>query len=356
MAIYHLSVKSVSRGGGRSATAAAAYRSAEKVVDQTSGQVFDYTRRRGVEYAEIVLPSEAPKRDLHWAQDRESLWNAAEAAEKRKDARVAREYEIALPHELTGDQRKDLVRAFSQEVANRYGVAVDFAVHSPHRKGDDRNHHAHVMTTTRRLEATGLGAKSDIELSDADRAKRGLCRVKDELVEVRERWASLTNEKLKEHGHEARVDHRSLEAQGIAREPTTHLGPAVTAMYRRGVESEVGWRVQAEAHERLKRAAELGRLEKDNASIEHSLVVVDGNIRQALLERDAAARGVKLGPQPGYDIDAARRESLEQWREYRAAQIGPPKPTRQLDCHEKTLERERELERGRDGPDYDLSM
>src|SRR5690606_738291 len=147
MAIYHLSVKPVSRGVGRSATAAAAYRSASQVADRTTGQVFDYTRKSGVEHSEIVLPTQAAQRDIHWPRDREQLWNAAEEAEKRKDARVAREYEVALPHELSRQQRLELVRDFSQEIANRYGVAVDFAIHKPHREGDDRNHHAHVLTT-----------------------------------------------------------------------------------------------------------------------------------------------------------------------------------------------------------------
>ena len=149
MAIYHLSVKPVSRGGGRSATAAAAYRAAELVHDHTTGEAFDYTRKRGVEHTEIVLPTAAAKRDINWARDREALWNAAEQAENRSNSRVAREYEVALPHELTELQRRELVRAFAAEIANRHGVAVDVAIHAPHREGDDRNHHAHLLATTR---------------------------------------------------------------------------------------------------------------------------------------------------------------------------------------------------------------
>ncbi|MGH9931963.1 MAG: MobQ family relaxase, partial [Pyrinomonadaceae bacterium] len=240
MAIYHLSVKPVSRGAGRSATAAAAYRAAERILDHTTGQVFDYTRKSGVEHAEIVLPLDAAKRDINWARDRQQLWNAAEVAEKRKDARVAREYEVALPQELTKAQRLELTRTFSQELANRYGCAVDFAVHQPHRMGDERNFHAHILTTTRQIEATGLGAKTSIEWSDTDRAKRGLGSGKEEIAEIRERWAALTNEKLQTLGHEARIDHRSLEAQGIELQPTVHLGPAVCGMERRGIATEVG--------------------------------------------------------------------------------------------------------------------
>ena len=290
MAIYHLSVKPVSRGVGRSATAAAAYRSASQVADRTTGQVFDYTRKSGVEHAEIVLPTEAAKRDINWPREREQLWNVAEEAEKRKDARVAREYEVALPHELSQRERTELVREFSQEIANRYGVAVDFAIHKPHREGDERNHHAHVLTTTRRIEATGLGAKAEIEWADTDRAKRGLGPAKEEVAAIRERWATLTNEKLQEHGHESRVDHRSLKDQGIDREPTTHLGPAVSGMQRRGMETEVGARIQAEAQARLERAAELGRLERESAAIGQSILVLDGDIRSALQARDAQQR------------------------------------------------------------------
>src|SRR5512137_929475 len=125
VAIYHLSVKLVTRGAGRSSTAAAAYRAATRVHDERTGLVFDYSRKRGVEHTEIVLPS--AQRDAGWAHDRERLWNAAERAEKRKDARVAREYEVALPHELNAAQRRDLVRAFAQDLADRHRGAIDVA-------------------------------------------------------------------------------------------------------------------------------------------------------------------------------------------------------------------------------------
>lgn len=347
MAIYHLSVKPVSRGVGRSATAAAAYRSASQVADRTTGQVFDYTRKRGVEHAEIVLPTEAAKRDINWPREREQLWNVAEEAEKRKDARVAREYEVALPHELSQRERTELVREFSQEIANRFGVAVDFAIHKPHREGDERNHHAHVLTTTRRIEATGLGAKAEIEWADTDRAKRGLGPAKEEVAAIRERWAALTNEKLQEHGHESRVDHRSLKDQGIDREPTTHLGPAVSGMQRRGMETEVGARIQAEAQARLERAAELGRLERESAAIGQSILVLDGDIRSALQARDAQQHSATSDRTPTHDREAARNDARDRWLEYRegkgAGQDEGAEPTRGKD-------------KGRDTPDDDFSL
>jgi len=356
MAIYHLSVKAVSRSVGRSATAAAAYRSAGKITDLTTGQVFDYTRKRGVEHAEIVLPTEAAKRDINWARDRQQLWNAAEVAEKRKDARVAREYEVALPHELSKTQRVELVRSFAYDVANRYGVAVDFAIHKPHRAGDERNFHAHILTTTREITPTGLGAKATLELSETDRAKRGLGHSKEEFHFVRERWATLTNSHLAEQGHDARVDHRTLEAQGIDREPTVHLGPAVSGMLRRGAESEVGRRIEWQAQEtmqrRLELAAELGAIEREQRQVQASIIALSTDIAAAKRERDQSL-------QPGSGIAQEREKARNAWLEYRN------NPDRA-----KNAEKDHGLERGedfdrssdrnkgrsRDGPDDDFGL
>src|SRR3546814_5197253 len=134
MAIYHLAVKSVSRSTGRSAVAAVAYRAGVALENERDGLVHDYTRRSGVEDAFIVVPERA-----EWAQDRSALWNAAEAAEKRKDAKVAREYALGLPAELDAGQRRDLVRAFAEDIRDRYGVAVYAAFPTPHAYGADPN-------------------------------------------------------------------------------------------------------------------------------------------------------------------------------------------------------------------------
>ncbi len=325
MAIYHLSVKPVSRGAGRSATAAAAYRAAERILDHSIGQVFDYTRKCGVEHAEIVLPTEAAKRDINWARDRQQLWNAAEEAEKRQDARVAREYEIALPQELTRAQRMELTRAFSQELANRYGCAVDFALHEPHRQGDERNFHAHILTTTRQIEASGLGAKTSIEWSDTDRAKRGLSCGKEEIAEIRERWAALTNEKLQELGHEARIDHRSLEAQGLELQPTAHLGPAVSGMERRGIATEVGERIRAEVQARLELAAEIGRLQREIEQVNRSIIELSTDIRAALAARrfgQSQGAAMRWDGEPRQTNEQIREAAREQWLEYREQRVG----------------------------------
>ena len=278
MAIYHLSVKLVTRGAGRSSTAASAYRAATRVRDERTGLVFDYSRKRGVEHTEIVLPS-AQREAARWANDRERLWNAAELAEKRKDARVAREYEVALPHELNAAQRRDLVRAFAQDLAERHGGAIDVAIHRPHREGDTRNHHAHLLATTRVVTDAGLGGKTSIEWKDADRTKRGLEPGRMEVTAIRGRWAAIVNEHLEEHGHAARIDHRSLDAQGVDREPTYHKGPAVTAIERRGEETRVVERMREDIGERLALAAERGRLERESHELARSIIVTTADLK-----------------------------------------------------------------------------
>ena len=351
MAMYHLTTKHVSRGNGRSATAAAAYRSGELVHDLTTDQVFDYTRKRGVEHTEIVLPTAAAKADINWARDRQALWNAAEIAENRKDARVAREYEAALPHELTRGQRVSLVREFAAEVANRYGVVVDFALHAPHRAGDKRNYHAHILTTTRELTATRLGKKASIEWSNTDRAKAGLKPSKFDVSELRERWAVLTNEHLKEHGHEARVDHRSLKDQGIDRTPTSHLGPAVSAMERRGIETEVGKRISLEmATQRLERAAELGRIERAAAEVRQSILDLSGDLQAAQKEREA----VKQNEAP-ITLEEIRRQGREDWLSLRAELAREPSPAPAKPT-EQSLELEHQADQPRDEKPQDLTL
>ncbi|MGV4878640.1 MobQ family relaxase [Acetobacter indonesiensis] len=219
MAIYHLSVKSISRSTGRSVVAAAAYRAGQELTDERQGLTHDYTRKQGVEDAFIVAPDGAD-----WAQDRNALWNAAEAAEKRKDAKTGREYELALPAELDADARKELARDFAAELVERYGVVADVAIHEPGREGDNRNHHAHILTTTRTAGADGLGAKTRV-LDVASTASA-------EIEHMRGVWARQVNTALERHQVEQRVDHRSFERQGKEQEPTRHMGVSATAMER----------------------------------------------------------------------------------------------------------------------------
>jgi hypothetical protein len=217
--------------------AAAAYRSGSELIDERTGQVHDYTRKGGVVSTVIVLPDGS-------SCERNALWNAAEAAENRKDARTAREWVVALPSELDDMQRQALAREFGRALAERYGVAVDVAVHQPDQQGDNRNHHAHVLTTTREVSRVGetvtLGNKATIELSDKARRARGLGPARDEVQAVRQLWQDTANRALEQAGRSERIDARSLTAQGIDREPTQHLGPVASDMERHGKASDRG--------------------------------------------------------------------------------------------------------------------
>lgn len=235
MASYHLSVKTIKRSAGRSATAAAAYRAGARIECQREGRVHDYTRKNGVEESFILTPEGAPS----WAEERAALWNAAEDRETRCNSVTAREWELALPSEISAEDRSEITRAFAQTLVERYSVAVDVAIHAPHREGDQRNHHAHVLTSTRRLDAEGFTDKTRV----LDAAKTGGV----EIEAMREVWGQLQNWALERAGLEARVDHRSLEmqreealsrgdegaAEALDRDPEVKLGPAANAMERR---------------------------------------------------------------------------------------------------------------------------
>ena len=263
MAIFHLSVKSVGRSAGRSALASSAYRTASLLRDERTGSVYNFTRKRGVEHTEIITP------DRHgWS--RQELWSAAESREKRKDARTAREYEIALPSELDADQRKALAVAFAELLADRYNIAVDVAVHGPGHDGDNRNHHAHLLCTTRQVSRTEtgdleFGEKATVELNDRDRAVLGLGTGINEIKEIREQWATLANDHLARAGREERIDHRSYKEQGLLDYPTTpHIGHAAAAMERRGIKTILGDLRRQVLEEQKNYNAGLGVSDSDN--------------------------------------------------------------------------------------------
>jgi hypothetical protein len=235
MASYHLSVKTIKRSAGRTATAAAAYRVGERIECQREGRIHDYTRKQGIEETFIVAPENAPA----WAQDRAALWNAAEASETRSNSVTAREWELSLPFEISAEVRSQITREFAEQLVSRYGVAVDVAIHAPNREGDQRNHHAHVLTSTRKLEAEGFTAKTRV----LDSARTGGV----EIEQMRGVWAELQNRALERAGEVERVDHRSLEKQRetaldkgdtlsadeLDRDPELKLGPAANSMERR---------------------------------------------------------------------------------------------------------------------------
>ncbi len=233
MAIYHCSMKPIARSGGRSAVAAAAYRTATMMLNERDGLVHDFTRKKGVVHAEIVLPEDV-KAD--WALDRSRLWNAVEHAEKRRDARVARELEVALPHEMTSEQRLSLTRDFARDLANRYGAAVDFAIHQPHTEGDVRNFHAHVLMTTRTVLPDGLGEKTLIERENKWLLNHDQPTSHMQLRDIRQAWENHANRHLVRAGFDVRIDHRSHQERGLEVEPTEHMGVFASQMDRRGLE------------------------------------------------------------------------------------------------------------------------
>jgi hypothetical protein len=164
-------------------------------------------------------------------------------------------------------------------------VAVDFAIHKPHRAGDTRNTHAHILTTTREITATGLGAKTSIELGDRDRAKLGLDVAADELTRTRERWAEMSNRALAKANVHERIDHRSLKDQEIEREPTHHWGPAIAGILERGERSIVADRWELEANDRLRLAKEAGELEREHTQLEATVIDLSNDLAAATRER-----------------------------------------------------------------------
>ncbi|MBU6397712.1 MAG: MobA/MobL family protein [Rhodospirillales bacterium] len=226
MADYRLAAQMISRADGRSAVAAAAYRSGQDLHDLRTGLDHDYTRKGGVMHEEILAPKAAPD----WVKDRETLWNAVETSETRINSQVAREIQISLPHELDHAQRVALTKAFVQENFVSKGMVADIAIHAPPRHGDERNFHAHVMLTTREIGPDGFGKKN----RDWNR--------KEVLQDWRAAWSQTQNQYLAQHlGRKApQVTHQSYLERGMDNIPGVHLGPAASAIERRKERSHLG--------------------------------------------------------------------------------------------------------------------
>ncbi len=222
MAIFHFSAKLIGRAAGRSAVAAAAYRAGERLHDERLDRDHDFRAKSGVEHNEIMLPEGAPER----FSDRETLWNEVEGCEKRKDAQLAREVEFSIPREMSKVDGIELARDFVQSEFVDRGMIADLNVHWDIGADGQPKPHAHVMLTMREVGEDGFGQK----VREWNRT---------ELVEQwRERWANHVNARLAELDIDARIDHRSLEAQGIDLEPQDKIGPAASRMGERGLESE----------------------------------------------------------------------------------------------------------------------
>ena len=301
MAVYFLNLANFGRANGSSAVGAAAYRSGERIRDDRTGRTYDHSDRVDVLHKEIVLPSQFSNSDMRWARDRTSLWNIAEQAESRRNARVAREYLVALPVELSASRRVQLALNFSRELSERYQFAVDLTIHAPrdYPDSDPRNFHAHLLATTREVGDSGLMQKTTIEWHDRRRASVGMRPAVYELVHVRERWASATNEALRDAGIDERVDHRSLAAQGIDREPRLKIPRVAFEMERHGYRSFQAERMRAEYQERVEARLARG---------------ADSHLAAA----PVVAAGSTVSEKP-LELEEIRRRARENWLKMRQA-------------------------------------
>ena len=230
MAIYHCQLQGISRSAGRSMLACAAYRSGEKLVDERTGEIYDYTRKGGVIESEVILPGGK-------TCEREQLWNAVEMAEKRKDAKVGREIVVALPAEMTDKERTDLVKGYAEDLSNRTGWAVDLSIHEPGRGGDSRNHHAHLLCSTRQV---SLDDDKGLVIGAKTREWDVIQTSKPLVTQERQYWEQAVNKAMERCGYEQRIDCRSYAEQGNDLTPTIHMGVHATAMERRGIQTEIG--------------------------------------------------------------------------------------------------------------------
>jgi hypothetical protein len=279
MAIFHWNCSIIKRSSGSSSVGSAAYRSGEKILDEKTGIIHDYTRKKGILYTEIITPENVPD----WANNRHQLWNAVEVAEKRKDSQLAREIMVALPNELNEVQRLELVRNYINEQFTSRGMIADLAIHSPNRNGDDRNYHAHILLTMRKITPEGL-------FGNKERAWNA----KANIYQWREQWQHHTNHALKEAGLDCQIDGRSHAKKGLDKEPLLHLGVYATVLERKGESSERGNEnraIEARNNQRVKLHSELneinGELDKLLLEKNEQMVGIGDNKQTVLIEEQA---------------------------------------------------------------------
>ena len=292
MAIYHCSIKIGSRSNGQSAIAAAAYRSGDKLKDNETGQISDYTKKSGIVFSEISLCDNAPAE----YSDREILWNSVHSIEKNKNAQLWREFEVALPKELNRDEQIDTVRSFVKGLTEQ-GMCVDWSLHD---KGDG-NPHAHIMATMRSITEDGKWAPKSRKVYDLDEnGQRIFQKVdksgkkqyknhkedyndwnrKERVEEWRSAWADCCNARLSERD---RIDHRSYERQGIDQIPTVHEGYAARQIAAKGGISE-----RVEINNEIREKNSLLR------KIAAQLKAIGEEIKQLIGERGSAKIGELL--------------------------------------------------------------
>lgn len=328
MAIFHLNEKNISRSDGRSAVACAAYRACEKLEDHTYGKIQDYTKKKGLEYKNIYAPEHTSEKLL----DRQILWNSVEKKEfnandsMKENARLAKEYTCALPHELSTEQRAEIVDDFCRDFVKKHNVIVDACIHAPHEHDDEtdnKNYHVHIMFTTRLVNEKGeLGKKQRTFNDDGPQI----------LKDSRETFANVVNTALENAGLDERIDHRSYKDQGLDfLEPTAHEGHEVTALRRNGIDTEISLKNDAIKAKNLEAAKEYqqvirgldqeiivpNKLEDQIAELEKELSLTAAEEQQLLAELANLDREEELlQEQLTQQIDNAYDNFIEQQSQY----------------------------------------
>ena len=298
----------MNRSSGRTAVASSSYRAGEKLKDERTGLTHDFTRKEGVVYSEIIS-------NLDIQIDRGELWNLAEKSENRKDARTAREWVIALPDELDADQRKDLAKEFATALVDRYDVIADLAIHEPSKGGNDKNHHAHIMLTTRKAALDSdnkmiLTTKADIELSNTKRKSLEMGTTQEDIKQIRETWADLTNRALERAGYREKIDHRSYADQNNGLQATIHEGTKVTQLRRYGVDTEIS-RFNDNIKQQNSQQLQQQKQQTDSV-LQHGLNRVDQGFEQ--WQKNQEAKRLELERQ----AEIQRQQKLEQQQAERA--------------------------------------
>lgn len=355
MAIYHATTKPISRKSGRTATASSAYRAGQKLVDERTGKTHDYTKKGG------VLLATAFDKDNN-ELDRSELWNLAEKSEKRKDARTAREWIVAIPSELMPEYPKPLTEQeeesielvtdyklrkefaennakefagtqtaldFGKMLSEKYGVAVDVAIHAPDSEGSNKNYHAHIMTTTREFSIENgqmvLGDKTNIELSNKKLNELKLPKTQDQVKEVRKSWADIVNHHLEKAGLEERIDHRSYKEMGVDKKPTIKMGYKATDMERAGKETDRGDinRAIKKDNERIAELKNELYLDRGRLSARNKKDELKEQHEQELREQIEQRRRQQKDKEPSQDRPLTLLEKRELWKQQQAQQQEP---------------------------------
>ena len=321
---YHCSVKSVGRGNGASIIAKAAYRSGERLFDETTQEWKDYTRREhSVREVFMELPEGARP------QTREQLWNAAEQAEPRANGRLATELELGLPHELSDAQRRELLSGFVRKIVEKHGVAADVAIHSA---DDDRNVHAHVLLSHRELGADGFGEIANTRTITRKRNGQqvqekvaGIAATPADIRAIRQDWERDVNRAYERAGLDIRVDHRSHKDRGIEDEPTKHLGPNAAGMERNGKASDRG-DVNRDIEQRNLDRRALKALDAEARQIASAIIELETGRAEEEARQAAIGRYDDLRSAGEANLEAERRSRSETSHEFTAASARSTEP------------------------------